>query len=819
MPSLNVREAAVRSRSIRVRSYDVHLDLTVGDQQFRSRTVIEFESLDHQSTFVDIRPAVLHDVHLNQLRLDPGQLRDGRFHLSDLRDTNVLVMDATMDYSHDGEGLHRSVDPEDKLAYTYAMCFLDAAPRIFACFDQPDLKATYRLNVTTPDDWTVVGNGAAIQSAPGEWSLTETKPLSTYFVTLVAGPYHSVTRDHDGISLGLHCRQSLAPYLDRDLEELFDVTGQCFDEFHRLFGIRYPFGEYHQAFVPEFNAGAMENAGCITLRDDLVFRAPATDSLRATRAVVVAHEMAHQWFGDLVTMRWWDDLWLNESFAEYMGYRATADATRFNDVWVEFGLVRKPWGMAADQRSSTHPVAGNGAADAQTALHDFDGISYSKGASALRQLNAFLGDEAFIGGVVDHLTRHSYGNATLADLLDSWERASGKDVSAWGAAWLRTSGIDTLACQLSDQREAVITRHNGSSDDVDRPHAITVHSYLGDGSFDAASVVVTGSEARVALPSYDGQPFVLPDAKDETWAKIELDSQTLSRATEILTRLKEPVPRVVMWGALRESLLDGIMAPDAYLQVLEAAIPGEIDEIVEFVFGRACNQWLGTYLVQPDARFRLAAVAHALVETAPPGSNRQLIAVRLQIDLAEEVDLLNRWLDGHGPAGLTVDDDFTWRVLRALCELGAADEDRVALQRQHDPSSQGLLHAHKCRASMPTAETKRQVWRCLVDDETLSNWEAYALAEQFFRRSQVGLTQPYVERYFTEFAAAAGRRGGMMAEGLALLAFPRYAVNPETVTRAEAALAGDLDPGVRRMIADCRDDMQRLLASRARLSG
>jgi len=315
MRSLTVTEAAERATAVAVSSYDIDLDLTRGSEQFGCRTTIAFRSLDGSPTFLDLQAAEVVSISLNGEGIDVSLVDDGRLPLDGLTAENTLVVEALMAYSHDGEGLHRAVDPEDKQAYVYAMTFLPAAPRVFACFDQPDLKAIFRVSVTTPTDWIVLGNGAAEQVQPGRWTLAETKPLATYFATLVAGPYHSVTSEHDGIVLGLHCRQTLAPHLDKDVEELFAVTGQCFDEYHRLFGIRYPFGEYHQAFVPEYNAGAMENPGCVTFTDELVFKAQATDSLRATRAMVVAHEMAHQWFGDLVTMTWWDDVWLNESFA------------------------------------------------------------------------------------------------------------------------------------------------------------------------------------------------------------------------------------------------------------------------------------------------------------------------------------------------------------------------------------------------------------------------------------------------------------------------------------------------------------------------
>ena len=407
-----------------------------------------------------------------------------------------------MAYSHDGSGLHRAVDPEDGRPYLYAMAFLEAAPRIFACFDQPDLKAIFRLKVRTPTDWTVVGNGRAQQVEPGVWTLAETKRLSTYLITLVAGPYYSILGSHDGIELGFHCRQSLAPHLEKDRDELFTVTGQSFDELHRLFGIRYPFGDYHQAFVPQFNAGAMENPGCVTFTDDFVFRAQASDSLRATRTMVIAHEMAHMWFGDLVTMKWWDDLWLNESFAEYMGYRVTNDATEFDDVWVEFGFNRKAWGMRADQRRSTHPIAGNGAKSARQALTDFDGISYSKGAAALRQLGAYLGDDVFLQGVIDHLTRHAYANASLSDLLDSWQAASDKDVHGWAAKWLRVAGVDSLEVETSAGGVDVVLRA-GSEDGEPRPHSFNVTWYSPNGP---STVLVDAVDERthVDIAGYDG---------------------------------------------------------------------------------------------------------------------------------------------------------------------------------------------------------------------------------------------------------------------------------------------------------------------------
>ena len=404
-----------------------------------------------------------------------------------------------MPFRNDGEGLHRSVDPADGRAYVYGMSFMDAAPTVFACFDQPDLKAPYTMHVTAPADWLVVGNARAeeVGSADGarEWRLGPTPPLSTYFVTLVAGPYHQLVDEHDGIRLSLSSRQSLAATLDREAAELFGLTEQSFDELHRLFGIRYAFGDYHQAFVPEFNAGAMENPGCITIRDPLLFDRPSTRAERSYRAALIAHEMAHQWFGNLVTPAWWDDLWLNESFAEYIGYRVTATATPYDDAWVDQSYSRRVWGLTADQRPTTHPVAGNGAVDALAALQDFDGISYARGSNVLRQLAERLGDDIFLGGVRDLFERHRFGNATMHDLFDSWSRAGAGDLDGFIKDWLLTPGPDVLTF---DRDAGVVRRTPPAAFPADRRHRLVVATQGPDG-WTRAPLELDGPETPFAL--------------------------------------------------------------------------------------------------------------------------------------------------------------------------------------------------------------------------------------------------------------------------------------------------------------------------------
>jgi len=820
MASLTAREAGIRASSISVTSYDVELDLTRGDTEFGSRSIIEFDSLDGQSTWVDVQPARLTSVRLNGRPVDPAMLYEGRLHLGDLEAHNDLVVEALMSYSHDGEGLHRAVDPEDKQAYVYAMTFLDAAPRVFGCFDQPDLKAPFTMRVIAPDDWVVLGNGRASRVAPGRWELAETKPLATYFATIVAGPYHSITSEHDGMVLGLHCRQSLREHLDKDAEEIFEVTARAFDEFHRLFAIRYPFGDYHQVFCPEFNAGAMENPGCVTHSDTFVFKATPTHTLRATRAEIVVHEMAHQWFGDLVTMKWWDDLWLNESFADYMGYRVTNDATSFNQVWADFAFMRKSWGMAADQRRSTHPIAGNGARDTQAALADFDGISYCKGAAALRQLNKFLGDDAFLAGVIAHLNRHAFGNARLEDLLAAWDEASDVDVRAWAQDWLRTSGVDTLTVVHGDDGRPLIRRTNGSPGDVARQHAITVTWFGGPGDVQHLPVTVRADETPLSFDGYDGSGLIVPDSGDDTWAKIVLDPASRAEVPRVLAQTEDILARAVIWGSLREALRDSNVSPSDYLDIVEQALPTEADITVETVIRDSlrygASSTIAGYLGgTPQFTARVAAVATKIMLDADNGSLRQLIAARTLVNTTSDVGMLSSWLSGAAPDGLLVDDDLRWRLTRRLAEMGEVTSEHIDAELQRDPSSQGVLSAMSARASLPSAASKAAVWQTLWTDDTLSNYELFALAEGFFRPGQEQLTAGYVPRYFDDLATMAETRGGMMAERLADLLFPRNYVDQPTLDLAQHCLESNkLTQQLRRPLADHTDDLSRLLVSR-----
>jgi len=825
MPSLTVSDARRRARTIAVDRYLLDLDLTGGPETFGSTTTVVFRRIGaDDSTFLDVRPERLHRVRLNGEDVDVGGLRDGRLTLTGLQEHNEVEVWADMAYSHDGEGLHRAVDPADGSTYVYAMSFLDAAPRIFACFDQPDLKAPYSVTVSAPPEWTVVGNGAAHPVGDGRWQLSETRPLSTYVVTLVAGPYHSVRSEHDGIPLGLHVKQSLAPHLDRDAEELFTVTGQAFDEYHRLFGIRYPFGEYHQAFVPEFNAGAMENPGCVTLRDQLVFRSRVTRAERARRVMTVAHEMAHQWFGDLVTMTWWDDLWLNESFAELMAHRVCSEATGFADAWVDFAFARKRWGMLADQRPTTHPVAGNGATDAAGALSDFDGISYAKGAAVLKQLNAHLGDDIFLGGVRRHIERHAYANAGLADLLGSWREAGAADVQAWADQWLRRPGVDTIGLaarrgEAGATSGLVLHRTPPEAYPARRPHTVVVAELGMDGVLQEATVHVAGDTAAVDLVPKADAPALVADAHDDTWAKVRLDEDTVAALPTLLPGIDDAVTRAVLWNSLTYAVDDAELDPRTVLTTMLSALPHERQDVaLGALLGWVVTTLRGRYL-PPDEDARIAELATTVLRHAAPGSGAQIAAARAVAATATAPDGLAGWLSGAAPDGLTVDADMRWSVLHRLCVLGAADLGRIDAELARDRSAEGGVHAARCRAALPTEDAKARAWDLVTRDTDASNYVVYATCEGFWAPEHRDLTRPYADRYFDEVPATALFRTGWVVSETVRLAYPVYEVADSTVARAELALDGDLAAGVRRAIADRTHDLRRALAVRRRYPG
>ncbi len=813
--SLRRTEALERGRELTVTQMVVELDLTQGEERFRSTTTIAFDTASGGDTFVDFKGEELLSATLNGQQLDRALWSHGRITLTGLAASNTLVVSGRMAYSSDGEGLHRHVDPADQQAYLYAMSFLDAAPRWFACFDQPDLKAPYELRVTAPADWTVIGNGPSESLAPGQWRIRPPQPLSTYFVTLVAGPYASVFDEHDGIALGCHVRASLSVALQNEAADLMAVTKAGLDYFHRVFGIRYPFGEYHQAFVPDFNAGAMENPGCVTFRDQYIYRARATRSERAHRAGTVVHEMAHMWFGDLVTMRWWDDLWLNESFAEYMAHRACEEATDYS-LWTEFGIVRKDWGSVADQAPSTHPVAGNGSVDAESALQDFDGISYAKGAAVLKQLVAYLGDAVFFDGLRRYFTDHAFGNADFDDLMAAWTAAGAVDLDTWAGGWLRTSGMDTIDVVRSRQ-SAVITRTPPSGQDVNRTHAIQLGAVDSEGRlFARTAIKLAGQPVGVDVPA--DVALLIPDAGDETWAKVRFGPVDWDVLETVLCHLNDPAARVVIYNSVRDSVRNAELPPARALDLICTAVVGERSEVVlRSMLGFAQDQLAGPFSApedRADRRQRVRGAAREVLAAAEEGSDRQLVAFRRAVASSDDAQLLRRWLDGSGlPEGISLDKELIWAVVSRVALL-TGDAELVESTLRADPSGAALSHAARARASLPTGEAKSAAWRLLMEPSSIGAYELYATADGFFEPTQSQLTAPYVPRYFAEIIQTSSFRTGWALGEVALRAFPGVATTEETLALAEQTLAHpDLPAPLRRSLLDGTDRLSRAVAA------
>ncbi|MFJ5306027.1 aminopeptidase N [Streptomyces sp. NPDC088350] len=825
MSVLTRDEAQTRARLLDVHRYTIELDLTTGEDTFDSRTVIRFTARADADTFVELKPAELRSVTLDGHPLDPERLVENRLPLPGLTaGEHELRVDASMRYSRTGEGMHRFTDPTDGETYLYTQLFMDDVQRVFAAFDQPDLKSVFDLTVTAPEGWTVLANGITEHLGEGRWQAAPTPLISTYLVAVAAGPWHSIRTEHRGLPFGIHCRRSLAPHLDADAEEILDITRQCYDRYHEKFEEPYPFDSYDQAFVPEFNAGAMENPGLVTFRDEFVYRSAVTDTERQTRGMVIAHEMAHMWFGDLVTLQWWDDIWLNESFAEYMGYQTLTEATRFTDTWTDFGVVRKAWGYDADQRPSTHPVAPENVDDTASALLNFDGISYAKGASALRQLVAWLGEKDFLAGINTHFARHKFANATLADFIDSLASGTERDVHAWADAWLRTTGVDTLTptvTRADDGTYSLTVDRAGS-----RPHRITVGLYDQD----------PGDQGRLTLrerldldvPQSEPQPIgkrpvlLLLNDGDLTYAKVRFDPDSSDAVRTSLSGLPEPLTRAVVWNALRDAVRDGQLPASAYLDAARAHLPHETDlALVQGVLAFSSAQVADRYLTpeaRPIALSTLTALCRDLIRRTEDGSNPglRLIAVRHFIDVAAHPDTIAAWLaEGTVPGGPELDPELRWRVLARLAVLGATDEPAIAAELARDPSATGQEGAARCRAALPDPEAKRTAWDAMFTTDDLSNYLFTATAQGFWQPEQADLVREYVPRFYEDAVALATRRGPAMADAAGRWAFPAHAVDPETLRLGEECLRdADLTPSLRRKLVDQLDDLGRALRVR-----
>lgn len=870
LPNLT-REAAVeRAALITVDNYRIELDLTdgagaPGEKTFHSVTTVTFDATPGADTYIDIAADTIRAATLNGHDVDVSDYDESTgIPLAGLAEHNVLVVDADCRYSNTGEGLHRFVDPVDDEVYLYSQFETADAKRMFACFDQPDLKATFDITVTAPAHWEVVSNGAlegsredraaaassgAAQANGGAGAakthvFVQTPRMSTYLVALIAGPYarwDDLYRDEHGeIPLGLFCRKSLAEFMDA--ERLFTETKQGFGFYHNNFGVPYAFGKYDQLFVPEFNAGAMENAGAVTFLEDYVFRSKVTRASYERRAETVLHEMAHMWFGDLVTMTWWDDLWLNESFATFASVLCQAESTEYTEAWTTFANVEKSWAYRQDQLPSTHPVAAD-IPDLHAVEVNFDGITYAKGASVLKQLVAYVGLESFLAGLRDYFRDHAFGNATFGDLLGALEKASGRDLSGWGRQWLKTTGLNTLRADFDVDADGRFTRfavtQSGAAPGAGetRVHRLAVGVYDDDPT--------TGKLVRVhreeldvegestGVPALQGVPrgkLVLVNDDDLTYCASRLDPDSLQTALTRIADIAEPLPRTLAWSAAWEMTREAELRARDFVALVMSGVHAETEVGVAQRLLLQAQTALNSYADPQWAREtgwpafadRLLDLAH---ESAP-GSDHQLAFVNAlcaSVLSRNHVAVLATLLDNEPAAvnltGLVLDTDLRWRIVTALAGSGDIDADGpetpfIDAEAERDPTAAGRRHAAAASAARPQAAVKEAAWQQVIEDDTLANITTRSIVGGIVQPGQQALLAPYTEKYFAAIPGVWERRSSEVAQTVVIGLYPSWDISDEGLAAADRFLSGDVPPALRRLVLEGRAGVERALRAR-----
>ena len=850
MPGANLTRVEAEERKSIVQypiHYSVDLDLTQGDTTFVSTSTIQFGAKAGESTFLDLIADEVTSVTLNGESVEPGEVfADDRIALNNLRERNEVVVTAVCRYSTTGEGLHRSVDPSDGNVYLYSQFEVPDARRVYAVFDQPDLKAVFRFSVLAPCSWIVTSNmpvertedtdqmtlDGTLGTKPAEhakrWTFAPTPTMSSYLTAICAGPYaewHTTYQNEDGrtIPMARYCRQALKDDFAKDVDYLFDITKKGFAFYAKTWGVPYPYAKYDQIYVPEYNAGAMENIGMVTIRDSYVFSSKVTDALAERRVVTVLHELAHMWFGDYVTMKWWNDLWLNESFAEFTSTLATAEATEWKDAWATFCSGEKSWALNQDQLSTTHPIVAP-INDLNDTYVNFDGITYAKGASVLKQLVAYVGRSEFFEGINHYLYRHAYSNATLNDLLTELEGTSGRDLKTWSAQWLEQAGINTIATDLHTAQDGTIselTLHQFAPTDhpVLREHRLAVGFYNEDEESgkvvrtDRIELDVDGEATTVTEAAGKPRPqFLLTNDDDLTYTKLRFDDESLAFATANLYRFDDALARAVIWLALWDMTRDGELAASDFIGTTLKLLSTET-ESTTFRYALAC---LSTTVWHYTDRTKRAAIAQHtaqalldLAKQAPAGSDMQFQLISAYLTYGVEgdsafADTVRGLLSGSLVLeGLELDNNFRWSLVRALSSINAIDEADIQQELERKDTTENREFALAARAARATAEAKAWAWNEAIHDEVLTNAQLESVAGGFASTPSQELAEPYVKEYFDSAEWIWNHKTFHMAEALLEGLYPRYADPATLVELGDKWLAShaDADNALRRLIS------------------
>jgi len=847
-------EAQERADLLSVATYDVALDLTTGPTTFRTRSTIDFTATQADaSTFIDLIAASVEQITLNGESLDPATHFDGvRVKLPALRSgANNLTIDATGIYMNTGEGLHRFVDPVDDEVYLYTQFEVADCRRMFAVFEQPDLKATFAFTVTAPAHWQVVSNeptpepvtvptAADAAGAPSAtWTFAPTPSMSCYITALIAGPY-DVFRDQvetrgGVVPLGILCRTSLTPHLDAD--NIFDVTKRGFTFYENEFDCAYPFTKYDQIFTPEYNMGAMENAGAVTYNEMYVFRAKVTEAIIERRALTILHELAHMWFGNLVTMQWWNDLWLNESFAEWASTTCQAEATQWDTAWTTFGTAEKSWAYRQDQLSSTHPIVAD-IRDLQDVEVNFDGITYAKGASVLKQLVAYVGRQPFTAGIREYFSTHAWENTTLSDLLDHLVSASGRDLHAWSRLWLETAGVNTLRLTVTTDDRDIITAAAITQTAVEafptlRPHTLAIGSYavVGDHIERVNRIELDVADELTEVPALVGQrrpDLLLVNDDDLAYAKIRLDERSMATVLANPRGFTASLPRALVLGAAWDMTRDAEMSARDFCDLVLNTLPGETDSTLLRVLLAQLQTAARLYVAPAHRDGTLASLTARLRElatSATAGSDAQLQLVSAFAGYAqrgEDVVWVRGLLEGTAVLdGLAIDTEMRWTLLTSLATAGAAAESEIEVERQQDNTATGHERAARALASIPTAEAKAKAWHKVIEEEGLPNQTVDAVAQGFVKVHNTTLLTPYVEKYHAMLTTLWASRTHAIAEHVVEGFYPVALASRELVDASQSWLDAnpEANAALRRVVSENRDGVTRALAAQQRDNG
>lgn len=841
MPAENLTRIEARERAalIRVSDYAIALDLTTGDETFLSTTTVRFTATAGASTFIDAITRRVHRVCLNGVELDVSTVNDGtRIQLDRLRESNELIVEADAEYTNTGEGLHRFVDPVDNEVYLYSQFEVPDARRMFAVFEQPDLKATFQFTVTARSDWQVVSNQPTPEAVTHEngsstWVFTPTPVMSSYITALIAGPYQVVrselqSRDGRMIALGVFARASLAEFLDA--EYIFEKTREGFAFFEQQFDFAYPFEKYDQLFVPEFNAGAMENAGAVTFTESYVFRSKVADALRERRVVTILHELAHMWFGDLVTMRWWNDLWLNESFAEYMSTLATADATEWRDAWTTFAVMEKSWAYRQDQLPSTHPIVAE-IRDLQDVQVNFDGITYAKGASVLKQLVAWVGQDKFMNGVHNYFEKYAFGNTELADLLAELETVSGRELTVWSELWLETAGVNTLrpVFELDEKGSftAFAIEQNAPADyPTLRPHRLAIGFYeLRDGSLVRVrrfEYDVHGERTELAeLVGCDMPDLVLINDDDLTYAKIRMDPNSRATAVSHLSSLDDSLARALIWGSFWDSTRDAEIGASEFIDLVLAHIETETaSTTLRTVLGQL-SLAVHAYIApehREETTERIASHLWRFASDAIAGSDAQFQFLRAFAQHAytqEHLSIVRDLFEGELKlAGLDIDTDLGWDLLIALSAGGVASAEAIEAYLAEDSTATGQQSAAHARAAHPSYDSKQDAWASVTASKDASNLIVRSTGLGFLTVHNPAVLEAFIEPYFDSLREIWESRSYAIASEIIDGFFPAPLANKRLRDAARKWLAENHEPAaLRRLVIENLAGVERALAA------